>query len=497
MRRYSGKNFMPFTAVCGCSFGRQVIYTRENLIDDNNVLAELQKALPTHEQNAIEIEYLDRYYKGDQPILYRHKKNRPEVNNKVVVNIAQFIVDVNAANVVSEPIQYVLHGTDDTKAEMLRKVNEYVNDTDKECDDIELCRWRSICGTAYRYVGQSEENDHLFASAPFSLSVENPCKTFVVYYDDKRPAFSCQIRKNSNNNVQYWIYTARKWYVIEKDTIIESGINGNGAIPVVEYPNNARRLSDIEITITLTDEINKLTADRANGIEQYVASWVKFVNCDIDIAKFRELREEGFFSVKSNNGSEGKADVELMGRELDQSQTQVAVDDLLDKLLVIQGIANREGNTGGDTGSAVELRNGHSAQEQKAKFNEPIFKRSEKATLRLILNTLRINERMSLVPTDVEIKITRSKNTNMLTKAEVLKMLLECGIEESIAIKTVDLFSDPEQVTYESRERIRAIFDSTKETEEPEEPAAENNIIPEQQETPETVNDNETNAENR
>lgn len=480
MRRYFGKNFMPFTAICNCSFGRQVIYTKANLITDANVVEELQKAISIHKQNAIEIQYLDSYYKGDQPILYRHKKNRPEVNNKVVVNLAQFIVDVNASNVVSEPIQYVLRGTDEAKSAQLREVNSYLIDTDKECDDIELCRWRSICGTAYRYVGQ-EETEHLFASAPFTLSVEDPTKTFVCYYNNKVPAFSCQIRLNEDNKEVFWIYTAQKWYKIVDDEIKESGTNGNGAIPVVEYPNNERRLSDIEITITLTDEINRLAADRANGIEQYVSSWVKFINCDIDIEKFRELREEGFFSVKSNNGSEGKADVELMGRELDQSQTQVAVDDLIDKLLIIQGIANREGNTGGDTGSAVYLRNGGNAQEQKAKFNEPIFKRSEKNTLRLVLNILRIKQQMSLTPSDVEIKITRSKNTNMLTKAEVLRMLLDCGIEESIAIKTVDLFSDPEQVTYESRDRIKAIFDKTGETENP---------------AP-VVNTDDTNAENR
>lgn len=455
---YNGKNIRPFTAVCGNTFGRKPIYTYKSAITDDNVVDELNKAISIHRQNAMEIDYLDRYYRGDQPILYRKKKNRPEVNNRVVVNLAQFIVDVNASSVVSEPIQFVLKGDDESKSEELQTLAGYFEDEDKQYDDIELCRWRSICGTAYRFVGNADM-EKLYAESPFSLSVIDPRNALVCYYAPKRPAFSCTIETDEDGHEFYLVFTNSKYYKIQGGNIVEDGANGNGEIPLIEYPNNARRLSDIEITILLTDEINKLTSDRSNGIEQYVQSWIKFINCDIDIEKFRQVRDEGFFSVVTNEGATNQSDVDIMSQELDQSQSQIAVDDLFNKLLIIQGIANREGNTGGDTGSAVELRNGHNAQEQKATFNEPIFKRSEKATLRLVLNRMRIERQFTLTPRDIDIKITRSKNTNMLTKAEVLKMLLDCGIDKAIAIKTVDLFSDPERVTNDSRERIDKVFE--------------------------------------
>ena len=457
---YIGRNYRPFTALCKNDFGRKVIYTNQTVITAENVVEELNRALTVHKQNAMEIHYLDNYYRGDQPILYRIKKNRPEVNNKVVVNLAQFIVDVNASSVVSEPIQFVLKGDDQSKVAQLQELCGYFDDEDKNCDDIELCRWRSICGTAYRFVGK-EDKDKLFAKAPFSLSVLNPEKTFVCYFSDKKPAFSATEEIDEDNKTYYQVYTKSQSFKIKDGKVAITELNGNGEIPVVEYPNNARRLSDIEVTILMTDEINKLTADRSNGIEQYVQAWVKFVNCDIDIEEFRKVRDEGFFSVTTNNGAENKSDVDIMSQELDQSQSQVAVDDLFNKLLIIQGIANREGNTGGDTGSAVELRNGHSAQEQKAMFNEPIFKRSEKAVLRLVLNRMNIKTqgKFNLTPRDIDIKITRNKNTNMLTKAEVLKILLDCGIDMATAIKTVDLFSDPERVANDSRDRVQQVFD--------------------------------------
>lgn len=456
--RYTGRNRRSFVSYNNGAFGREIIYTKQERIDASNVVEELNKALPIHEQNAIEIDYLDRYYRGDQPILYRQKKNRPEVNNKIVINVAQYIVDVKASEIAGEPIQYVLRGKDTKKTEEINQLNTLMDGEDKSYFDIELCRWRSICGTAYRFIGKADKNAKLLDESVFTIKVEDPRNTFIAYYDDDTAAYSCQIRTDADGNKVYWVYTSRQWFKIISNKIVESGTNGNGAIPVVEYPNNARRLGDIEITLTITDEINRMASDRANAVEQFVSAFVKFVNCDIDIEKFRELRAEGFFSVTTNEGASNAADVDIMTSELNQSETQVAVDDLFEKLLIIHAIANRQGNSGGDTAGAVSLRNGHYDQEKRAELGEPIFKRSERQTLRLILKRLKVDKNFALMPSDVEIKISRSKLDNMLTKAEVLKLLLDCGIDYQRAIKTVGLFNDPEQVAQESKARMEMLY---------------------------------------
>lgn len=460
-KRYYGKNIRPFTAICDCDFGRKIITTNANDINAANVVKELNSALAIHNLNKREIDYLDRYYRGDQPILYRQKKVRPEVNNRIVQNIAFLIVETKASEIVGEPIQYVLHGSDEKKSAEIENLNVLMNSEDKEYDDIELCRWRSICGTAYRFVGEDEKHGNLLDESIFNLSVEDPRETFVCYFGSnrKKPAFSCQIRTNEDNKVVYTVYTNSVYFQICDNEIIASGINGNGAIPVIEYPNNARRLSDVEITILLTDEINKMSSDRSNGIEQFVQSWIKFINCEIDTETFHQMRDEGALVVKSNNGSENKADVDVMTSELNQTESQVAVDDLFSKLLEIQGMANREGNSGGgDTGNAVMLRNGFYLNEKRAELSEPVFKRSERMFIRLVLNRLRIDTGCTLVPSDVEIKISRSKLDNMLTKAEVLQILVGIGIDPARAIKTVGLFSDPEQTAIESIDTINKLL---------------------------------------
>ena len=456
--RYAQKNYRPFTALCKNSFGRLVIKTNADSITADNVVHELTKALADHSVNVDQITYLDRYYRGDQPILYRVKQNRPEVNNKVVENLAWFIVETKTAEIAGEPIQYVLHGKDETKSDEVARLNTYADSEDKAYEDIELCRWRSVCGTAYRYIGHSKKKNRLMDETPFYLTTPDPRDAFVVYDSEDNPMMGVYIKGDNEYRNVYWVYTNSFWFKIAEGKILKNGINGMGAIPIIEYPNNARRISDIEITISITDELNKMASDRSNGIEQFVASWVKFVNCEIDEVAFRKMRNEGALAVKSNNGSENKADVDILSQELNQTESQVAVSDLYDKLLEIQGMSNRQKNSGGDTGNAVLLRNGFYNSEKRAELSEPIFKRSERMALRIILNALRIEKKFSLVPSDVEIKISRSKLDNMLTKAEVLQILLKCGIENERAIKTVNLFSDPEQVAIESRERMEHLY---------------------------------------
>ena len=462
--RYYGKNIRPFTAVCDCNFGRKIIKTNKSKINASNIVEELNKAIAIHNQNAIEINYLDRYYSGDQPILYRKKVNRPEVNNKLVVNLAYELVERKVADICAEPIQYVLRGTDEKKSEEITELNVTMDSESKQEVDIEICRWRSICGTAYRFIGNDDGNGDLLDESDFSLSSEDPRYTFVVYYSNNKPAFSCQIREGENNETIYFCYTANEWFDIRDGKIFESGINGNRAVPVIEYPNNARRLSDIEITILITDGINKLQSDRINGVEQFVSAWIKFINCEIDKETFREMRQEGALVVKSNNGAENKADVDVMTNELNQTEGQVVFDDLFERFLSIQGLANRSNNnSGGDTGNAVNLRNGHYDAGLRTAINEPILKKSERMSLRIILNRLRINKGFTLMPSDIVIHINHNKLDNLLTKSEALKMLLEAGVDYKRAIKTVDLFSDSEAVALESKARMEYLYPTSAE----------------------------------
>lgn len=461
------RNSKPFNEVCLQSFGREVIKTNADKITADNIIKELGKSLAAHNQNKEEIDYLFTFYCGNQPILYREKSIRPEICNRVVINTAYFIVETKVGDIASEPIQYVLRGTDEQKSDDIAYLNTLMDAEDKHYIDTCLARWRSICGTSYRFIANDSGQSSILDETDFRISVCDPRDTYVVYYRTGLPAYSVQISQDEKSKNVYYVYTNEEWFEIRSNKIERRGTNGFFAIPVIEYPNNENRISDIEITIAISDSINDIASSRQDGIDQFVSSFVKFVNCEMDAEKFRELRQSGAFVVKSNNG-ENKADVDIMSSELNQTQTQVAIDDLFDKMLVIQGIANREGSTGHETGKATEIRNGWIDSERRAETNEPIFKKAEKQFLRILLYTLSVKGKTSLQLSDIEIKISRSNMDNMLTKAETLQMLLSSGIYPERAIKSVGFFADPEQVAIESKERMDILYPTEKE-EEPDE----------------------------
>ena len=120
-----------------------------------------------------------------------------------------------------------------------------------------------------------------------------------------------------------------------------------------------------------------MQSNRMDAIEQFVQSWIKFVNCEVDEKSFIKMKMQGALVVKSNNG-ENKADVDIMTQELNQTESQVAKDDLWNNALSISAIPNKQGNTGGDTQGAVELRNGWDFSKQRAKLKDPYIKDAEK-----------------------------------------------------------------------------------------------------------------------
>ena len=132
--------------------GRRVIYTDVEEITDGNVVSVLQKALAIHLQNRAEIDYLYRYYKGDQPILYRRKEVRPEINNTVVENRANEIVSFKVGYLMGEPVQYVARGDDKAVTDSVTRLNDYMLSEDKAAKDKELADWSHIAGTSYRMV---------------------------------------------------------------------------------------------------------------------------------------------------------------------------------------------------------------------------------------------------------------------------------------------------------------------------------------------------------
>lgn len=440
-----------------------IISNRTSITTPEQAIEELEKALPVHNQNRREIDYLYHYVSGDQPILYRVKDVRPEINNKIVENHALEINRFMTAQNYGEPIQYTCVGDNEEKAKEIDKLNNFMKTRSKDYHDVVLGDWQSTCGTAYRETWSLKKDDIDDGEPMFDLESPDPRYNFIIYSSAKgHPALmSVSIREDEKGRKVYYCTTKTMVYYIRDGKYIadKSSPNGHGRLLLIEFPNNPRRLSDIEIVHTITDGINEVQSNRMDGVAQFVQAFIKFVNCEIDEQTFLKMCKIGALKVKTVNPSM-PADVSSVSNELNQEQTQTLKDDLYKNMLIIEGMPSREQNTGGDTGQAVYLRNGWDFAEQRAKIDEPVTKRSEREFLKVVLNILKTKQQISkdLSIADIDIKITRNKTDNMLVKAQALIYLLEKGIHPKIAIQTCDLWGDPEKVYVQSKDYLDALY---------------------------------------
>ena len=431
-------------------YGRKMITTCASEITDENVISELEKAMGYHVINRGEIEYLWRYYRGEQPILTRTKQVRPEICNKIVENRANEIVSFKTGYLCGEPIQYIGRNGDDAVSAGISQLNEMMFSEDKATQDKEIVEWQMICGTAYRLVlpdALSDEDD-----APFEINTLDPRDAFVVYSNEvgNKPIMGVKYRTDEFGNNVYSIYSHNKFWRIEENKAIETKAHSLGMIPIFEYPANNARQGAFEIVLPLLDALNNVTSNRMDGIEQFIQSFIKFINCDIDEEKFIALKEMGAIKVKSIDGT--TADVGVVTSELNQGQTQITKDDIYQTILTICGMPNRNGGSStSDTGAAVLLRDGWSLAEARAKDSELMFKRAEKKVLRLILKICRDSigtpsEISNLRLKDIELQFTRRNYEAIQSKSQVLvSMLQQPKIHPRLAFESSGLFIDPER----------------------------------------------------
>ena len=440
--------------VKGC-YGRKIAYTNVSQITPDNIVSVVGNCIGCFNYNKTVIEYLWNYYKGDQPVHYREKTANEDINNRVSENHAYELVQFKVGQTYGEPIQFISRRDDDAINKAVDKLNDYMADANKQEKDIKAGEWQSATGTSFKAIQFTGDKE-----LPFRIVAPNPINTFVIYNEStEEPMLAVQELKDETGEHYKLCYTKSHECKLKNGKVLDWQLHGFGDIPIVEYPNNHERLSDIELVIDLLDAINNMQSNRMDSIQQFVEYWVKFVNCEIDKETFEEMKLSHALTVKSNN-KDNKADVEIMTQELNQSESQVAKKDLWDNALAILAIPNKEGNTGGDTQGAVELRNGWDFSKTRTKLKDPVVKSAEKRIAKVVLNVIRVKgkEELKIGIRDFDVQINHSPTDNLVVKCQALQYLLQCGIHPLVAIKTVGLWGDAEKTFLESQPYLNNLW---------------------------------------
>lgn len=420
------KNITTLTLCSEDLHGRRKICTNVREITENNVVEVLGRAMAIHRKNTAECTYLYNYYRGIQDIKDKQKLVRPEINNKVVVNLANEIVAFKTAFFNTAPIQYVAAGGKDNISGAVDALNTYMRAEDKPSKDKELCDWFHICGVAPRMCLPDPVDWP--EGSPACIYTLDPREAFVVYYSGvgKAPMMGVVLQIDEDDEEYASIYTPWHYYEVKDSKVTVSKDRTIPFIPIVEYLNNEARMGAFEVVLSLLNAINRLSSDRVDNVQDFVNAYDVFQNCELKDGQYEELAQGGRgLEIKTVvPGNEAK--VYRISSELNQDGVQKAIDDLYSNVLNICGLPS-QGNASGstsDTGTATIMRNGWYAADSRANDTEKLFDRSERQFLKVFLYICRNTAEMPLQLSDIKIEHTRNNLSNMQSRVQILCELL-------------------------------------------------------------------------
>ncbi len=446
-------------------YGRLPIYTSIETLDANNleeVVSEVNEALSIHVQNLLAMEYLYWYRRGVTPIYGKKKEVREEINNKISENLAGYFTEFHNGYFLTQPAYYVSRKDDDETSEKVRKLNEYLYLSGKPRADNKIVDWFDTVGKGILYVQPNDSDD-----IPISAYALDPRSAFVVR--SMRPGNEPVFGVNSvvsgeklfldvwtkenvfrlSGSVTGRLMTPDSNYTCTAVSVDKVEANEMGEIPIVEYYYNSVMQSCFEAGIPLLDAINKAQSDRMDAIDQTIQSLLVFYNCtlgqdadgnDITVSL---VREAGALFLKSVG--ENKADVKQISADLDQSQTQVYIDDLYKQALIICGMpdTSKKGAGIGDTGLAVELRDGYKNTEMIARNTEDLFKESNSQFDRIFTKILRERNLLDIELSDFNLNFVRNEVYGIQSKAQAYQTLVAGGFHPTIAMERTGVSPDP------------------------------------------------------
>ena len=439
--------------------GRTQIFTGESEITDANVIEVLEKALPVHYKNRAEEMFLYDYHRGIQPILHRTKVYNQEINNKIVINLANQISNFKASEFAGEPIQYVSRSSDKSVPDKVSKLNSMMLTEMKQSRDLEMAKDMFICGVGYRLTihDQGRKEEDWLDEAPFEIYVPDPWNTFVVRYNNvtKRVVMGVTyVFKNPpGGEPEYTVYTPNVTFTIgERDgklAIVNRVQHNFGLIPLVEYPCNPERMGAFEVVIDLLDAYNLAASNRADAIDQFIQALMVFDGIDVeegDITRMKALGAVKLPPAQNNVGGGGRR-LYYLNEQLDQSQTQTFVNDMYKTILQIVGMpAQGDGsNSDSSNNGAIIMKNGWWHAEARMLETQNMWKASEAEFLKIVLKICsQTNTLEGLKVSDMEPKFWRQSYEDTLVKTQSFSTLRSAGMPAIQAFTYSHLSKDPE-----------------------------------------------------
>lgn len=386
----------------------------------------LRGVLREHARNCARLQRLQAYYEGRHDVL-RRERRKGLPNTRVPHNYPAYISDMAAGYLIGTPIRYEY-----SDPEALTSLLQVLHESDTQSLDAEIACQQSVFGRGVELI-YADEN-----ARPRCVALD-PRDAFVVYSDDEtsQPLFGVYLRpeydvRGSRVGLRVTVYTASliaRYRCVQTASIRDPLDISNhyfGAVPLVEYWNNARETGDFERVLPLIDAYDILQSDRVNDKQQFADALLVLTGV-MGIASPEEndsrtpgerLRQDKTLSLPDSS-----AKVEWLTKEAQESDTDVlrlALAHDIHKFSMVPDLTDEHfaGNLSG-----VAMRYKLLGLEQLTSIKERYFREGLRQRIRLISRYLSLLGSKEVSANDVRFIFTRSLPVNDVEQAQIVSTL--------------------------------------------------------------------------
>lgn len=309
----------------------------------------VQKYMLKHQEELLRYRYLLNAYRGKSEILDYHQKEKFKPDNRLIVNFPKFITDTFTGFFNGIPIK-----KKHEKDEITKKIADFDNTNDTEDEETELAKMACIFGRAYEYVYQDEEaQTHTIYASPLEM--------FIVYDDtiQQKPLFAVHYSVDKYSQKLSGL-------VITKESIIPiSGQNQAikfgkdikpnvyDELPAIEYFVNEERLGLFEPVMSLCNAFNKALSEKANDVEYFSDSYLKFLGAKLDEKELNSIRDNRIINFYGD--TDKQVEVGFLDKPDSDEQTEHLLDRLQTLIFTTAMVANITDESFGSSSSGTAL----------------------------------------------------------------------------------------------------------------------------------------------
>lgn len=442
---------------------------------------------PQHDRNARDMERLRDYYYNKTDIAYKEKTQQKKINNMISVNYPEIAVTTINAYCFASPLTF--SGRNSDKEDQIKALNDALDDDNYAGKSMQMHFNAAIGGLGYRYITpatQEQIDNGIYFETTCDL---DPLRTYCVYANDLKQEKICAIsfydRKVYDENLRavrtvtvwnvwtkyhQWEFYRREgqWVNSTYSVILDSGeVVAYDAyplpyrkIPIIENVRKNDRTGDFELALDLVNAINALASARLDDVQQSVDYVILLRDIDIEsegaLTKVKDALSEGMLAFRSIQNATVQPEISVLNTKLNQAEVQKLQDFLCEKLEEVLNIPNRETrSSGGDTGSAVESRNGFRSLENIAGIVTASALPSENETLDVVFaicKNIPSCPFKDLRPRDIEVKENRNKVENLTNAANAYSTLRAAGLNDIDALIATRIVSDAQSVAKKNKQ---------------------------------------------